>query len=227
MFHRSLCSAILGIVFLGGSPLHASEMIEIAPFRVSGYTKGFTKGFDVSVEMKMMEAGQIAKATMTIQQLPGKPTKKLGGDWIGVPLAGSMMIEKEKLDVRFLDLYEPTTLQLKHSIDLSDESMSSYEWTSVPRSMRLGQKLKVGTVTEKDSSGKTLSSGDVEFILSKFNDGFEFCTLETVKNIESKEQEITKDCDRFDSNKRIVSTSIEVKLGPQSITSGTGKIRVK
>jgi hypothetical protein len=138
-----------------------------------------------------------------------------------------MMIEKEKIDVRWLDLYDLNTLRLHHSVDLSDESITSYEWTNVPISMQVGQKLKVGTVMEKDSSGKTLSSGDVEFILSKRNGILEFCTLETVRNIESKEQEITKECDLFDSSKRIVGTSIEIKLGPQLSTTGLGKIRVK
>jgi hypothetical protein len=226
MFYKSLCSVFFGTFFLSGS-LHASEMIEIAPFRVAGYTNGFTKGFDVSVEMRMMEAGQVTRFMMTIRQLPGKPTKRLGNDWLGVPLSGSVVLEREKIDVSSLDLYDSYTLQLQHSIDLSDDSMSSYQWANVPTSMRLGQRLKVGTVTEKDSSGKTLSSGDIDFVLSKFGDGFEFCTIETVKNIESKELEMTKDYDRFDSSKRIVGTSIEVKLGPRSITTGTGKIRVK
>ena len=151
----------------------------------------------------------------------------MGKDWLGVPLTGSVLAEKEKLDLRFLDLYDSKTLQLQHSIDLSNETTTSYQWTNVPRSMRLGQRLRVGTVMEKDLSGKILSTGDVEFFLSKFGDGFEFCTIEISKNEESKEQEMTKDCDRFDSNKRIVGTSIEVNLGSQSVTTATGKIRFK
>jgi hypothetical protein len=225
MFYRPLCSVIFGTFFLSGA-LHASEMIEIAPFRVAGYTDKFAKGFDVNIQMKIMGSGQFTKATMTIQQLPGKPTKRLGGDWIGVSLTGRTVIEKEKLAVRYLDLYDEKTLQLQYSIDLSDQSISSYQWTNVPKSMWLGQKIKVGAVVEKDSSGKTLASGDVDFILSRVGDGFEFCTVEIVKNTESKEVEITKDCDLFDSSKRIVGTSIEVKLGSQSITTGTGKVQV-
>lgn len=192
-----------------------------------GYTKSFTKGFDASVEIKIMEDDRVTNATFLAEMLPGKPTRKFGGDWLGVPFSGSMMIEKEKIDVRFLELYDLNTLRLHHSVDLSDESVTSYQWTNVPISMRVGQKLKVGTVMERDSSGKTLSSGDVEFILSKLSGILEFCTLETVRDIESKEQEITKDCDLFDSNKRIVGTSVQIKLGPQSTTTGIGKIRFK
>ena len=226
MFYRPLFSTMFGTLFLSGA-LNASEMIEIAPLGVAGYTENFSKGFDVNIQMKMARSGQVAKAKMTIQQLPGKPEKRLGGDWIGVNLTGSIFINKEKFDVRYLDLYDQRTFRLQHSIDLSEQSISSYQWTNVPESMWVGQKIKVGTVVEKDSSGKTLSSGDVDFVLSRVGDGFEFCTLKIVKNTESKEQEITKDCDLFDSSKRIVGTTIEVKLGSQWITSGAGKIRVK
>ena len=63
---------------------------------------------------------------MNVQQGTGKPTKRFGQEWIGVPLTGSMVIKKEKIEVRFLQLYDPRTKQLQHSIDLSDEIYAAW-----------------------------------------------------------------------------------------------------
>jgi hypothetical protein len=226
MYRRSLSGVILGALFLVGS-LNASEMIEITPFTAAHYTNSFTRGLDGNLEVKVSEAGQVKKARMTIQQFPGKPTKRFGSDWLGVTSAGIMISGEEKIDVRFLDLYDPKSLQIQHSIDLSDDSVSSYQWTKFPSSIRSGQKVKVGNLIQKDSSGKTLSSGDVEFILSKLSDGFEFCTIETMIGTKTKGKEINKECIRFDSSRRIIDASIWIKSGPDSITTGSGKISIK
>ncbi|CAM8634163.1 hypothetical protein MCEMIE11_00728 [Burkholderiales bacterium] len=219
-------------IFLAGffslsASLQANTLVDISPFQVASYTNSFTKGFDLRVDMQISDSGQVTNAAMNIQQSIGKSTKRFGQDWIGVQLTGDMVIQAEKMEVRFLDLYDPKTKQLRHSIDLSDDTVTSYQWVNVPTSMQPGQRLKVGTLTEKDKSGKIILMGDVEFLLAKVSSGFEFCTIETSNNLESKEREMTKDCDQFDSNKKITGSAIEVRLGTQSTTTGTGKIRFK
>ena len=226
MFRR-LRSILLMGVFSLSAPLHADPLLDISLFQVASYTNGFSRGFDLKVDMQISDSGQVTNAVMNLQQGTGKPTKRFGQEWIGVPLTGSMVIKKEKIEVRFLHLYDLRTKQFQYSIDLSDETVTSYQWTNVPRSMQLGQKVKVGAVTEKDQAGKPISSGDVEFLLAKVGNGFEFCTIETTKNFETKEQEMTRDCDQFDSSKKIIRSAIEIRLGTQSVITGTGKIRLK
>jgi hypothetical protein len=225
MFGR-LRSILLMGVFSLSAPLHADPLPDISLFQVASYTNGFSRGFDLKVDMQISDSGQVTKAVMNIQQGTGQPTKRFGQEWIGVPLTGSMVIQKEKIEVRILDLYDPKTKQLQHSIDLSDVTVTSYQWVNIPKSMQPGQKVKVGSVIQTDQAGKPISSGDVEFSLAKVASGFEFCKIETTRNIETKELDMTRDCDQFDSRKNIIGSAFELRLGTQSVASGAGKIRV-
>jgi hypothetical protein len=223
----SLRSILLISVLSLNGPLHAGPVVDIGAFQVATYTNGFSRGFDLKVDMQIADSGQVTKAVMNIQQGTGKPTKKFGQDWIGVQVTGDTIIREEKMELRFLDLYDSKTKLLQHSIDLDDETVTSYRWMDPPQSMQAGQRLKVATVSEKDQTGKIILSGDVEFLLVKAVQGFEFCTIETTKNADTSEREITKTCEQFDSNRKITGVAFEVRLGSQSITTGTGKIRLK
>lgn len=222
-----LRSILLISVFSLSGSLHAGPVVDIGVFQVANYTNGFSRGFDLRVDMQISDSGQVTKAVMNIQQGTGKPTKRFGQDWTGVQVTGDTIIREEKMEVRFLDLYNPKTKLLQHSIDLDGETVTSYQWINPPKSMQAGQKLKVATVSEKDQTGKTVLSGDVEFLLAKAAKGFEFCTIETTKNTDTSEREIVKTCEQFDSNKKITGLAYEVRLGSHSVTTGTGKIRLK
>jgi hypothetical protein len=226
MFRRLHYVLVLALQLFVG-PLHANTSIEISPFLVTGYTDGFKRGFESKLEFKLLEAGEITKGVMLVQQAEGKGRKLFGQDWISVASTARTVIKGEKLEIRTLDLYDTKTHLKVHSIDLRDESVTTYQWSSPLKSMLPGQRTKVGTVIEKDRAGKVVSNGVVEFLLTKRVGGFEFCTIETNKKSGTTEVEIVKDCDHFDDKKNITHYLIEIKTGTQSVMTGSGNIRIK
>lgn len=224
---RSFFSLLLVGTLCLSNQLHANTLFDISSFQVDGYTKNFTKEFDIKMDLIIQDSGKITEIVGFINQSTAKTTNKFGQSWIGVFLTGQFVIEDEKIHQSFLLLYDPKTKRLHHLIDSNDGTMSSYEWKNVPKYMQDGERIKVGIVNEKDPDGKIILVGDVEFQFSKDNNGFEFCTIETNNNLETKQQEITKECDQFDFMKKIVGVKVEVMLGDYSTTTGTGKIILK
>ena len=81
MLYKIFFGLFLGF-FVPAGLTNANPLIEISPFKVTGYTNAFTRGFDFKGEMEISDTGRTTKAAITIQQDKGKQTKKLGQHWI-------------------------------------------------------------------------------------------------------------------------------------------------
>lgn len=218
-------SAIAISLFIANS-VSASTQLEILPFTNAGYTSNFSKSFEVEFDMQISEANQVIDSKINLKQSPGIHAKLFEKDWISVSLNGDVFIEKEQTQLNFIDYYHPVTKLLHHTIDLGDKSITTYEWATFPKYLRIGQRLRVGTVNERTESGKLTSYGDVDILLNKTPQGFEFCTIEMSFKVESKESSLLKDCDEFDLNKNIIGANIEIKTAGKTVARAKGKIKI-
>lgn len=215
------------VLHVFATPLHANPSIDITPFLATSYTDGFRRAFDLKLDFQLLEAGQVTKGVMNIQHAEGRAVSFLGQEWIGVEQTGETVINGDKSVIRILLLYDPRTKLQGHSIDLSDESVTTYQWASNPRSLPVGRRTKVGTVIEKDKSGRVVSSGEFDLLVTRLGTGFQICTIETSKKMETSEIETLKDCGQFDAKKQITHSLIELRTGTQSVLTGAGRIRIR
>ncbi len=218
-------SAIAISLFIVSS-VSASSQFEILPFTNAGYTSNFSKSFEIEFDMKISEADQVVDLKLNLKQSPGTHAKLFEKDWIRVSLSGDMFIEKEQTQLNFIDYYHPVTKLLHYSIDLSDKSITTYEWATFPKYLRIGERARVGTVNERTESGKLTSYGNVDIFLNKTPQGFEFCTIEMSLNVESKETSLIKDCDEFDLNKNIIGINVEKKTADKTVAKAKGRIKI-
>lgn len=212
-------------LFMASSVLGSSQL-EILPFTNAGYTSNFSKSFEAEIDMKFSEANEVIDSKMNLKQSPGTHAKLFEKDWISVSLNGDVFIEKEQTQLNFIDYYHPVTKHLHYSIDLSDKTITTYEWTNFPKYLRVGQRVRVGVVNERTESGKLTSYGDVDVSLNKTSQGFEFCTIEMSINVESKESSLLKDCDEFDHSKNIIGANFEMKTAGKNVARAKVKIKI-
>jgi len=225
MFSLKKISALAICLFMASS-VSASSQFEIRPFTNHGYTSNFSKGLDIELDMKISEFDQVIYSKLNLKQSPGMHVKLFEKDWISVSLNGNMFIDKEQTKLNFIDYYHPVTKLLHYTIDLGDKSITTYEWTNFPKYLRIGQRMRVGSVNERTESGQLTSYGNVDILLSKLPQGFEFCTIEISFDVESKENSFLKDCDEFDLNKNITGTNIEIKVENKTIAKARGRVKI-
>lgn len=220
--------ALISLIFILISPLNAwaqnDTAIEIKDFFVSSYTDRFTRGLQVNLRLQMKSEGKKLPSTVVLSQDTGAATRRFDREWIGVVQQGYMLIADEKTPLSVLNLFDPTTLRLIHTIDMNDLSITSYEWIDIPKTMRLGETKTVGRVREQSSEDKPIAQGIVQFKLSKIKSGYEFCTIEKTIELDSKDRNIVRDCDLFDANKKIIGSRLVMNLGKSLKSSGRGEI---
>ena len=205
------------------------ETFEIAPFLLSGYSEGFSREIEWSVDMDLafFSLSLQTSSLLTMAQSKGSALSQYGKEWLGVSTNGKMVVDDETVNVSLLDLYDPVSKQLVYVIDHEDESVRHYEWTQVPARMRSGELKTVGKISERSKEGALISTGEVKYLFKKTDTGYEFCHIERTVKVESKEKTAAKDCDLFDKNKKIFGFRFEMHEGSGISGKGEGRIRVR
>ena len=223
---RLLACLILILLAPVGAWAEKGAVVEIKDFYISSYTNSFTRGLEINLRMQMKSDGKKTSSELVLFQDRGAATRRFDSEWVGVAQYGHMLIGDEKTPLSILNLFDPASLRLIHSIDMEDLSITSYEWTNVPKSMRLGETITVGRVSERSPDDRLTSQGIVQFRLRKTRLGYEFCTIENATELESKEKNIVRDCDLFDVNKKLIGNRLEMLLGKSLRFSGRGEIKI-
>ena len=93
--------------------------------------------------------------------------------------------------------------------------------------MTLGELLEVGSFTEKGNSGKLIGIGNMSYKLVRLENGFEFCQIDSGKDLETGDNELVEDCEQFSPDKKLIGSSVKVKLGEgtEFFVSGKSFIR--
>ena len=93
--------------------------------------------------------------------------------------------------------------------------------------MKSDQVIAVAQLTKRGKDGKIIEKGIVEWSLVAAPTGYEFCHIEKTTELKTKEQSVSRDCDVFDTSRRIVGGYIEITIDKGLKISGGGPVRLR
>jgi hypothetical protein len=217
--------AALGLTQMGYSQTGGEYLIE--PFRPHGYTSGFTKGLEYEIELSGKSENFVVNGQWTYVQDVGKKISRFGKEWTGVTYKGFFKFNEEKIDINGIDLYDIKTNLKTYSIDTNDGEITQYVWRKFPEKMKSEQVATVAQFSKRNKSGKTIGQGTVEWSLVAAPTGYEFCEIEKTIDLKTKEESESRDCDVFDTSKRIVGGYIEITIDKTLKISGSGPVKLR
>ena len=217
--------AALGLTQMGYSQTGGEYLIE--PFRPHGYTSGFTKGLEYEIELSGKSENFVVNGQSTYVQDVGKKISRFGKEWTGVTYKGFLKFNEEKIDINGIDLYDIKTNLKTYSIDANDGEITKYVWLKIPEKMKSEQVITVAQFSKRDKGRKTIEKGTVEWRLVVAPTGYEFCQIEKTIELKTKEESESRDCDVFDTSKRIVGGYIEITIDKTLKISGSGPVKLR
>lgn len=217
--------ASAGFIQMGYSQTEGEYLID--PFRPHGYTSGFTKGLEYEIELSGKSESIVMNGQSTYVQDAGKKISRFGKEWTGVTYKGFLKFNEEKIDINGIDLYDIKTNLKAFSIDANDGEVTQYVWRKIPEKMKSEQVITVAQFSKRNKSGKTIEKGTVEWSLVVATTGYEFCQIEKTIELKTKEESESRDCDVFDTSKRIVGGYIEITFDKTLKISGSGPVKLR
>ena len=191
-----------GFIQIGYSKTGVEYLIE--PFRPHGYTRGFTKELECEIELSGKTGSIVMSGQSTYVQDVGKKISRFGREWTGVTYKGLLRFNEEKIDINGIDLYDIKTNLKTYAIDANDGEITQYVWRRIPEKLKSEQVITVAQFSKRNKSGKTIERGTVEWSLIVAPTGYEFCQIEKTIELKTEEEYESRDCDVFDTSKRIV-----------------------
>jgi len=216
---------LFGFIGMGRAQMVSDHPIE--PFRPHSYTSGFTKGLEYEIELSGRSENIEMSGQATFSQDIGRKISRFGREWIGVNYKGFFKLDEEIIDVNGIDLYDIKTNLKTYSIDVNDGEITQYVWRKIPEKMKSEQVIEVAQLSKRDKGGKILERGTVEWSLVAAPTGYEFCQIEKTIELKTKEESVSRDCDVFDTSKRIVGGYIEVTFEKNIKISGGGPVKLR
>jgi hypothetical protein len=91
----------------------------------------------------------------------------------------------------------------------------------------LGQAVEVGSYKETNNKDKLISTAKISYLITKIKNGYEFCEIENIQNLETGESEVIEECDLFSVNKKLTGARSKVKIGDNTDLMIVGKSTLK
>jgi hypothetical protein len=199
----------------------------IEPFRLHSYTAGFTKGLEYSFELSGQNENIVMNGQYTYTQDVGRKVSRFGKEWIGVSHKGLFKYNEEKNNVNGIDLYDIGTKSKIYSIDNNDGEINQYVWGKIPEKMKSGETIVVARFSKRGKDKKVRGTGSVEWSFTAAPTGYEFCQIEKTIELKRKEESESRDCEIFDSTRKIVGGYIEIMIEKSLQISGGGPIKLR
>ena len=199
------------------------DLIGYAEFLPDRYTANFKKGVQSKLTGTAIIEKQKMVVEMSLSQEAGSVSKYDGKQWIQVKSSGSAKLGSESVNVSLIQYYDLKTKLKIYEINVDEEKTTKYEWRSIPKYLRFGDLVEVGSYKEKDKSGKLVGIGIMSYRLVQQTNGYEFCQIESGKDLESDEHEIVEDCDQFTQDKKLTGQRVKVKISKDSEIEASGK----
>jgi hypothetical protein len=200
-----------------------SDLMGYAEFMPDRYTSNFKKGVQSTLFGSVLIDNEKISVKMLFNQKTGVVSKFAGKQWIKVGISGKAKFGSESVDVSLIQLYDPETKLKMYEIDVKDMKTKQFVWNSLPKLLPLGELLEVGSFAEKDNDGKLINMGKMSYKLARIENGFEFCQIDSGKDLETGESELIEDCDQFSLDKKLTGLSVKVKLGKDTEVFVSGK----
>lgn len=222
-----LILAIFSFGFIGMGRAQTETDHPIEPFRPHSYTSGFTKGLEYEFELSGKDGYILLSGQAKNLQEAGRKISRFKKDWIGVTYKGFVKLNEEKMDTNDIFLYDIKTNLKKYSIDLNDGEITHYVWRKIPDKMKSEQVIVVAQLSKRGKDGKIFERGTLEWSLVAAPTGYEFCQIEKTIMLKTKEENVWRDCDIFDTSRRIVGGYIEATLGKSIKITGGGPVKFR
>jgi hypothetical protein len=220
---KNLIGFVALLLFFSKFAYAQPDLMGYAEFLPDRYTSNFKKG----VQSKLIGTATIEKQKMAVEMLlsqeAGNVSKYDGKKWMQIKSSGSAKLGSESVNVSLVQYYDLKTKLKIYEIDVDEEKTTQYEWRSIPKNLRFGDLVEVGSYKEKDKSGKLVGIGIVSYRLTQITNGYEFCQIESGKDLESDEHEIVEDCDQFTQDKKLTGQRVKVKIGKDTEIEVSGK----
>jgi hypothetical protein len=220
---KNLIGFVALLLFFSKFAYAQTDRMSFAEFLPDRYTANFKKG----VESKLIGTAVIEKkkmaAEMLLSQDAGSVSKYDGKQWMQIKSSGSAKLGSESVNVSLVQYYDLNTKLKIYEVNVDEEKTTQYEWRSIPKYLRFGDLVEVGSYKEKDKSGKLVGIGIMSYRLVQITNGYEFCQIESGKDLESDEHEVVEDCDQFTQDKKLSGQRLKVKIGKDSEIEASGK----
>ena len=200
-----------------------SDLMGYVEFMPDQYTSNFKKGVRSKIIGSALIDNNKISVNMLFTQKAGIVVKFADKQWIKVDISQKVKLGLESVNVSLIQLYDPETKLKMYEIDVKDKMTKQFVWNSLPKLLPLGELLEVGSFTEKDNDGKLINMGKMSYKLVRIKNGFEFCQIDSGKDLETGENELVEDCDQFSLDKKLTGFRIKVKLGENTELFASGK----
>lgn len=220
--------SFLSLLLLSTQFAHAQpELMGYAEFMPAQYTSNFKKGVQSALVGSALMDNEKINVKLFFNQKAGVIGKYAGSQWIKVGASMKGKLGSEPVDISLIQLYDPETKLKMYEIGVQDKRIKQFVWNSLPKLLPLGELLEVGSFTEKDNDDKLVNMGTMSYILTRIANGFEFCQINSGKDLETGMNELAEDCDQFSLDKKHTGFRAKVKFGEdiEILVSGKSVLR--
>ncbi len=224
---QKLLKFILLALLISANNLYATNQIDVTPFYFSNYSENFSKKFKFLLDAEIYENGNMERAKILFVIENGHAVKQFDKNWIGVTNLIQIAVKDQNVSLKIIDLYDEKTKRIAFTVDMDDGEITKYEWIKQPKSMKPDESIVVGKSIKRSSEQKVISTSEISYKLVKRAQGYEFCSIDKEIEFESKNQNITYDCDLFDQQKRIIGNRIEAITNKQLTLKGMGRVEIE
>ena len=157
--------------------------------------------------------GEKISLNFRIKQDVGEVSTYKKKQWIKVKISADGLFGDSAFNLTLVHLYDLKSKLKMYEIIVEDETVKKFEWKTIPSLLTSGQAIEVGSYTETNKEGKVISTSKISYLVKKIKNGYEFCEIENIKNLETGESEIIEDCDLFSDAKKLTGSRSKVKIG--------------
>ena len=213
--------------FLVSNSYSQTEKIRYSDFLPLNYTANFKKSVHTNLEGIGKVDGEEISISFRIQQEVGVLSKFKNKQWTKVKISADALYGDAAVNLTLVHLYDLKSKLKTYEILVEDESVTKFEWNKIPSYLTLGQAVDAGSYTETNKDGKVISNAKISFLITKIKNGYEFCQIEYINNLETSESGTSEDCDLFSISKELTGSRSKVKIGANTEFSFAGKITIK
>jgi hypothetical protein len=201
----------------------ADALISLHKYFIFESTKGFERRFLNDFKGYTQINGKKVPLQLSMDGSRGDYLNKFGKNWVRVHRAVSGKNDNEPISFSLTLLFDPSSKMLVHIISNEDGGITSYEWEKIPRMVKVDNLFRAGKVLEKDSAGKTVSSGTVDFLIKRIGSNVQFCQIENTRShVEKNSVSKSTECNLFQTDGQPISSSVEIILDQSVITAAEG-----
>lgn len=214
--------------FLVSNSYSQTEKIRYSDFLPLNYTANFKKSVHTNFEGTGKVDGEEISISLRLKQEVGVLSKFKNKQWTKVKTSVDGLAGDAAVNETLVALYDLKSKLQIYEIYVEDESVKKFEWNKIPSYLTLGQAVDAGSYTETDKDGKVISNAKISFLITKIKNGYEFCQIEYINNLETSESGTSEGCDLFSISKELTGSRAKAKIGANiELSVVAGKIIIK